>query len=225
MIRTTALALIMALVALHPAVARADEDTQGWASANATIDLDSNNFIWLEGQARLTDDAGRLGQILLRPAIGHRFDASASAMIGYVYFENRPLGRTSRYEHRLFEQFSARLVGGPGRLTVISRTRLEQRFVTGFDDIGLRLRQQVRAQVPVSRQVSAVVWTEPFISFNRTDWGQRPSVDQWRNFVGVAVPLNGQIVLEPGVMHHYINPTGAPKRYVVVGSLTLSGRF
>jgi Protein of unknown function (DUF2490) len=95
MIKQVTGGILAMMLALCASAARADEDGQFWSAANATIDLQPDLFLWLEGQTRFTDDAERFGQILLRPAVGYRFDPTTSAMVGYVYFENRPLGRAS----------------------------------------------------------------------------------------------------------------------------------
>ena len=53
-----------ALLVALPAQA-ADEDAQIWNAATASIDVGDRYVLWLEGQMRWSDDASRLGQVLL----------------------------------------------------------------------------------------------------------------------------------------------------------------
>ena len=68
---------------VSPALA-ADEDLQSWTAATATIDVNKKVVVWLEGQLRMTDNAARAGQILLRPGIGFKLDKTTTAMLGYA---------------------------------------------------------------------------------------------------------------------------------------------
>ncbi len=186
--------------------ARADGDTVIWTVANTTVDIDPHHYLFLEGEAWVTDDASRLGQLVVRPAFGVRLNPTTQAMIGYTYVETRPIGGAVRYEHEGMQQLAYRLAGSTrGHPTLTGRTRLEERFVSGADAVGLRLRQQLKLTAPLSHRVAFVAWSEAYWAFNRTGWGQRPGIEQWRNFVGLRTTLSPHVAIEGGYMNQYLN--------------------
>ena len=210
---------------LFPVAAHADSDNQIWAVTNATIDVDAHHYIWLEGEAWITDDASRLGQLFIRPGFGIRLDPSTQLLLGYNYVRTSPRGGPVRNEHVSFEQLGYRLAGTTAdHVLLTARTRLEQRLVEGSVGVGVRLRQQVRLSVPVGHHVALVGWTEGFYSFNRTRWGQRPGIDQWRGFVGIRVPAGPHLAIEAGYMNQFLN-RAIGDRDNHLASVTLAFRY
>ncbi|MBM3928347.1 MAG: DUF2490 domain-containing protein [Sphingomonadales bacterium] len=204
----------LALSALSLAApARAEDDLQAWTGVVAQGAVKGDLYVWLEGQARFTDDIGQLGQFILRPAAGVRFAPDAHAIAGYAYVQTRsPTGAIAR-EHRPWQQVQFTLLrNSAGRSIVSSRTRLEQRMVEGRNTTGWRLRQFVRAGVPFTRGgVQAVVFTEGFFNLNTTDFGARAGVDQWRTFVGLGLPVGSKARLEPGYLNQHVFRAGADR--------------
>ncbi|WP_162233330.1 DUF2490 domain-containing protein [Sphingomonas sp. Leaf33] len=199
----SAIALPALLIA---APAHANEDVQGWTGVVAQGAVKGDLYIWLEGQARFTDEIGQLGQFILRPAAGIRFAPDASAIAGYAYVQTRsPAGLITR-EHRPWQQVQfALLRNRAGKPVVTSRTRLEQRMVEGRTKTGWRLRQFVRAGVPITRGgVQAVAFSEGFFNLNTTDFGARSGVDQWRTFVGIGLPVGKTARIEPGYLNQRV---------------------
>ncbi|KQN89795.1 hypothetical protein ASE95_16580 [Sphingomonas sp. Leaf231] len=206
------MASIATLFAAQPALA--EDDIQGWAAVTASGAVRGDLFVWLEGQARFTDDLGGGTQFLLRPAIGARIARDAHVVAGYAYVRTDPRGGTLTNEHRPWQQVQFAPVRlGSGAPLVISRTRLEQRMVEGRDGTGWRLRQMVRLQVPIGQPggLQAVATTEGFFNLNNTRWGVRDGVDQWRTFVGIGFPVMPGARLEPGYLNQRVNRPGADR--------------
>ncbi|MFK7840831.1 MAG: DUF2490 domain-containing protein [Sphingorhabdus sp.] len=226
----TKISLAKSLAALGISVAIAapslatENELNAWGAATASIDASEDVIVWAEVQTRFTDDASRLGQLLLRTGLGYRLDKTTQVYAGYAYINTDPVGPASSDEHRIWQQLSFRLLGDGKGLTISGRSRLEQRFVEGSDDMGLRYRQQLRLTAPMSETVKAVVWTEPFIGLNSTDWGQRNGINVWRNFVGIAVPLNDNLTLEPGYLNQYAVRNGED-RIDHVASISINTKF
>ncbi len=216
---TSALSL---LLSANTALA-AEEDANIWIAQTATVDLGGDAVLWLEAQERFTDDASRLGQLLVRPAVGYKLDKSTTVFVGYAYVMTDPVGPAKTHEHRIFQQLSFRLLGDGKGVTVTGRTRLEQRMLEGRDGTGWRLRQQLRLTAPLSGKVRAVAWTEPFIGFNETSF-QRGGLGLWRNFAGVAIPAGKSFTIEPGYLNQYVVRSGTD-RIDHTASLTLSASF
>ena len=194
--------------------ALAEDDAQAWAAVVATGTVRGDLFLWLEGQARATDDVGGGIQTILRPAIGARIGRDAHAVAGYAYVRTSPANGSVTNEHRPWQQVQfvpARLANGTP--LVISRTRLEQRMVEGRHGVGWRLRQFVRVQVPIDRGrgLQLVGYTEGFFNLNATRWGVRDGVDQWRNFIGIGIPVLPRARLEPGYLNQRIARPGSDR--------------
>ncbi|PLK27498.1 DUF2490 domain-containing protein [Novosphingobium sp. TH158] len=201
----------------------AEEDANIWLAQTATVDLGGGGQLWLEAQERFTNDASRLGQFLVRPAIGYKLDKTTTAWIGYAYVMTDPVGPVRTNEHRLFQQLSFRLLGDGKGVTITGRTRLEQRFLEEQPGTAWRLRQQLRLTAPLSGKMRGVVWTEPFIGLNETGF-QRDGLGLWRNFAGVSVPLGKAVTLEPGYLNQWVVRNGAD-RVDHTANLTLSASF
>lgn len=206
-----------------PALA-AQEDGQVWLAQFSTIEIGRKVLLFSDVQFRLTDGADRLGQVLVRPAVGYRITPSDTLFMGYAYVRTEPLGGTPTDEHRMFQQALVRVVGGPGKTTVTSRTRLEQRWLEGRKGTGWRLRQQVRLDAPVASGLNAILWAEPFVNLDTTSWGQRAGFDQLRGFAGAGVPIAAGIAIEAGYSGQYVNRFNAPDRMNHIGSLSLTIR-
>jgi hypothetical protein len=212
-----------ALVAV-PAAAQ-DHDLQQWTLLAAQGKVAGDLIVYAEVQPRVTDELGRLGQVLVRPAIGVQLRDGVTLLAGYAYVRTEPLGGTATDEHRAWQQL-VWPIARAGALTVTARTRIEQRTVEGRRDLGWRFRQQVRAQAPVrpGAKLTAIAWTEPFYAFDSTDWGQRRGFDQWRTFVGMGVPVTKGLTAEPGYQNQTVFRRGAD-RVNHIASVNLFYRF
>lgn len=210
------------------APAHAEDDAQAWGAVVANGPVRGDLFLWLEGQARATDNAGGGSQIIVRPAIGARIAPDAHAVVGYAHVRTDPENGRSTREHRVWQQVQfAALRHANGSPKLISRTRLEQRMFEGpgRDDTGWRLRQQVRFQTPIARNgtVHAIALTEGFFNLNSTDWGARDGVDQWRTFIGVGLPIAPRVRLEPGYLKQYVVRRGENRmNHVLSATLTVA---
>ncbi len=161
---------------------------------------------FLEVQPRFTDDSSHLGQFLVRPYIAWTLFDETVFTVGYAYVRTSPEGGPVTYENRPWQQLSFPIAAVKNEFTLTNRTRLEQRFRNDGDDVGVRLRQQIRLTVPLAQSGwHGVLWSEGFFNLNSTDWGARSGLDRWRNFVGVNIPLREGVVVEPGYLNQFVN--------------------
>lgn len=218
--------LIIAAALLAPSAMAfaADEDRQVWSSVNASTNLGSRGVLSLEGQVRLTDDASRFGQFVLRPSIGFKLNPNTTLSLGYAYGHSDPIGPGQINEHRIWQQMSYPLISTTEGVTVTGRSRLEQRWIEGASDMGWRYRQQLRLTAPLSNGVRAVAWSELFLSLDDTRWGQNSGLDRWRNALGISVPIHRAITIEPSYIHQRISRPGQD-RVNRIGNLTMTATF
>lgn len=193
-----------ALIALIAAPAAATEDDANiWLGQFATINATDTVYVRLEAQERFTNDAERLGQLLLRSLVGYRLSKDVNIGAGYAYILTDPVGPVKLNEHRFYQELNVRLLATQGGVTLDSRTRLEQRTFEERDDTAWRLRQFVQLRVPIGGDNRIVAYTEPFIDLDEGSV-QRGGLSIWRNFVGVSVPLAKGIEVVPGYLNQHV---------------------
>ncbi len=213
LVQATFVLLALSLAAPIPAAFAAEEDTQLWAGAMAMVDVPRGDsasqggkplVVMADWQYRYADDASRLGQVVGRVSLGIRVRPTLVLSQGYAYAGTRAVAGTTTREHRPFQQALFRIAGNGKGPTVIGRTRLEERFLEGADDIGLRARQMLRATAPLGGGFLAIGTAEAFVNLNSVSWGPRSGFDQSRVFAGVGVPLARGLWIEAGYMNQYV---------------------
>lgn len=201
----------------------ATKDHQLWMSLVASGRISKTVLVSADVVSRYADDAGRLGQLVLRSQIGTPLSKTVTAWAGYSHAITYARSGPGAIEDRLFEQVNWAL-GTIGTARLSSRTRLEQRFQHRADGTAWRLGQQVRLVVPLRpRGPSVIAWVEPMVSLNTTR-AVRSGIDQVRGFAGVGVPLDKQFDIEAGYLHQYINRAAGDRNNHIL-SLSLIARL
>lgn len=209
-LRQTIFGLFALCTAMAVFPAHAAEDEQIWLQAIAQGPVSGDIVYFAEIQSRFGRDMGGLDQMLLRPAIGVKLSDRLTVFQGYAYVRTPQSGGGETREHRSFQQINWSL-GKVARGPLSSRTRLEQRWVSGGDDMGWRLRQMIRLAVPLTERsggVSALAYAEGFVALNDTDWGARDGFDRLRSFAGLEMPLAGKSTMEVGYLNQYVKNRG-----------------
>lgn len=190
------------VMAASPAAA-AEDDGNIWLGQFATINASDKVYVRLEAQERFTDDAGRLGQLLLRSLVGYRISKDVNIGAGYAFVLTDPVGPVKLNEHRFYQEVNVRLLSTPGGVTLDSRTRLEQRTFEERGGTDWRLRQFVQLRAPISKSNKIVAYTEPFVDLSDGPV-QRGGLSIWRNFVGVSIPLAKGTEVVPGYLNQHV---------------------
>jgi hypothetical protein len=217
---------IAATAALALAMPAAAQDVQSWNTLQVQGPIDGNLLILGEVSTRFADDLSRTSVAFGRIGLGLRTRGGIDLHAGYQYQANFPAAGPDRHEHRLWQQAQLPLLQRPNGLALTNRWRLEQRWFNTGNDMGLRLRSQLRLALPLHGKGSAgpLLMMESFANLNTTDWGQRAGLDQHRSFVGWMQPVSPRFTVEAGYMHVYLNRPGRnPGNHVL--SLTLSRRL
>ena len=215
--------LVVALaLCIAPASARADldQDVGGWLVVVAQGDFGGVSpklerlKYWFDPQVRFLGDNEGYSQALVRPALGWGIFDSGAVWAGYTYIHTTSPAGVDTHEHQAWQQFT--WSEPSGRFSRLWRTRLEQRFRTDSDDVGVRLRQLFKTTVPIRKgsPVSVALFDEVFFHLRDTDWGNDAGFDENRFFLGMAwkyAPKVGGVV-EVGYMNRYIDKVGAPNR-------------
>lgn len=184
--------------------AAADTDTQVWTASGATAAVSPGErgvSAWFDAHLRRSD--GGIVHIA-RPGLGYRVNRDLSVWLGYAWVPVVPDQGDTLHEHRIWQQAIYKLAAGG--VSLQSRTRFEQRFGDGGDDVGLRLRQFVRAGRAIGDSpFGLVAWDEVFIGLNDTDWGAPRGFDQNRLFVGGWAAVAPHLRVELGYLFLYVD--------------------
>jgi hypothetical protein len=214
-----------ALLLAVPATAATTQDEQAWINLTAMGSFGQKGAYFFEVQPRIGDGISRLDQTLIRPAVGVKLSSKATLYQGYALVLTNRENAPNLTEHRSFQQLSW-VMGKPLGGEFSTRTRFEQRFRKDGDDVGLRIREMVRMEVPVAKNgLAALVYAEGFLALNDTDWGARSGFDQLRSFIGAEIPLAGRSTIEFGYLNQTINQTQGRTRMNHVVSFTLFARY
>lgn len=209
-------AIACAALWFGPGEARAsdlDEDFQVWSPVVLQFDIGQKVLRgWVELQPRFDADAGRLGVLLWRPALGVYLHEWVTLWGGYAFVER--LRPAYAAEHRVWEQLQvAGALDEEKRIKVLGRLRMEHRLRQGADPVAHRLRLLLRGQVsliePAPPSVYLLAWNEVFLGFNTVEWiGQPSGFDRNRAFVGLGVQVLEQLRVEAGYMLEVVRRRG-----------------
>jgi hypothetical protein len=191
--------LSLALVAA-PAWAR-DEDQQLWLKAAISVGLGDRMKLDLDAESRFGNDSNGLDEVELGGMVTYAVAKGVTVGGGYVRSTDYLDGDVYRTEDRLRAHFGVSGTVGSARLS--ARVRLEHRQRSDGDDVGFRLRPQIKATVPIGGPFSLVASHESFILLNDTDWGQRTGYQRMRNFAGVTWTASRKWSVEAGYMNQY----------------------
>jgi hypothetical protein len=167
-----------------------------WLQAVAQGPVSGKLVTWHEVQQRYSASTDIT---ILRPAIGVQLNPRVQLLAGYQYQLNDRQDRPDIREHRLWQQALIRLAGKPGKAVLLSRTRLEQRFIENQGDDTMRVRQFFRGQVWLDERWSLIGTGEGFIGLEDTSWGQREGLEQTRLFAGAGYAITPRLTLEAGL--------------------------
>lgn len=184
----------------------AQADDALWLATIAQGPVSGKLVTWLEVQPRFTAPSDTL---IVRPALGVQINPATQLLLGYALVDTYPQTGARRREHRIWQQALLRLAGKPGKAVLMSRTRLEQRFVEDIGGDGWRLRQFLRGQYWLNEDWSGIAVSEVFLPLNDTRWGQRAGLEQVRNFIGVGRRLGPRFNLEAGYLNQRLVRPGA----------------
>jgi hypothetical protein len=201
--------LIALLAAALPTASLAvEQDALLWASVTANGALGGGVLFTGDTQARIGSGPQDFRQYVIRAGLGARIAHHVTVHGGYALFRTGSDRRLST-EHRTWQQIGFPVWSRRG-LAVVGRTRLEQRFLDGADRVSWRVRQQVRANVPLGRptEPSLVFASEGFLNLNGPRGAPRAGLDRWRVQAGLSVPLGGGVSLEPAYLNQYVPRRG-----------------
>ena len=180
---------------------------------------------WFDGHARFFEDANGYGQSIVRPGVGYAIGERSTLWAGYGWIRSSPANRADFDENRIWQQWTTSIAISSANLSW--RSRLEQRFVEGGDDVGWRFRQFIKLSQPLAfeSRFRLVAYDEVFIAFNDTDWGAHSGFDQNRLFAGLGWEFKKGINAEAGYLNQFVRLPGRENLMNHILSLNMLLRF
>lgn len=214
-------------IGLPSALLFADGPEQGagaWVTGFVNAPMGSHFTFSLQLEPRFSFTDPGLDRTLIRPGVRLNlpFGLSIGGGVSWFHVFTSPASRNDEFQTWEDIQHHVQL----GSLSLTNRLRLEERFLQGRDDVGLRLRYLIRGQVPVnSRGLSAVAWNELFVNTNNVSDGPSAGVDQNRTFVGANERFNDEFQVELGYMLNYTPKPSGPNQMNHVVVITTTYNF
>jgi hypothetical protein len=199
-----AAAVAMALGGTTAAAQAPPADIQFWPSISLIVPISTRWEVRADGLLQVTGNVSRISRELGRVVVIGKVNDRLAVGGGYTWTRvDDGEGRQS-VEHRAVQEIDARILSGTNGVILSSRTRLEERRREQEPAMAVRLRQQIRLDLPVGNPgIRVVMWNEYFHAFNATDWAGRTGPRLMLNFAGIHLPIARDIAIEPG----YLNQT------------------
>jgi hypothetical protein len=196
-------ALVAALLATG---AHADnDDAQLWTQAGISGSLTGPLELHADGALRWFDNGSHLGHVQVRGMLGWRLAGGGLLGAGYTYVRSSPVPGLETHEHRPFQQLNYG-IASLGAARLVGRTRLEQRFFDERAGMALRLRQQLRLNIPLKgpEGLRGVIHVEPYFLLHDPAPRAPTGLNQVRTFAGLNIPVAGALSMEVGYMNQHI---------------------
>ena len=179
------------------------QDFRLWAPVYLNFPIAGPVKGFLEANPRLSDDVSQIDQLLLRSAVGYQLTPTTSLWQGYAWVTNYEPNYTQ--EHRLFQQliYSTKF----STFQLLSRSRLEERWIQNTSGTALRARTMLRVNFPLPTYpaLALVAYDEIFIHLNTIRQGPTAGFDQNRAFLGINYTLSPNFNIDAGYQLQLIN--------------------
>ncbi|UVT15798.1 MAG: DUF2490 domain-containing protein [Nitrospira sp.] len=198
-----------------------NQDLRLWTPTFLTVKLPSSFIAYMEVNPRFADldDSGKIDQLLLRPALGYQLTENVSIWQGYAWvgnFNQRHTPPQSSFfeENRIYQQIN--YTSKFDSFKILSRFRLEERWIEHADGTALRFRMMVRGMypLPVAPKWALVTYDEIFVNLNTvgTIQGKGPAsgFDQNRFFVGLNRTFGKHFNMDVGYQNQLLNSRSIP---------------
>lgn len=159
---------------------------------------------YIEPQLRLIYSDNLFQQFLTNAGMGYKVTPSWQIWLGQTFSaDSQDAVAGSLGEYRLWQQI---IWKRPlPSVSLISRTRFEERKSLFFSDWAYRLRQRVLLNKPLTNNLSLVISNEIFFNINQASWIITDRLDQNRAYLGVEQHVSENTYLGVGYMNQYLS--------------------
>lgn len=195
-----------------------NQDFRLWSPVFMTMKLPSSFLAYMEVQPRFADldEDGHIDQLLIRPAFGYQITEHLSIWQGYAWVGNYNQRHTPPQspffdESRIYQQvlYTRKFES----FKIVSRTRLEERWIEHVDGTAVRFRTMLRGQyaLPMAPEWALVAADEIFVHLNTVgSRGPEAGFDQNRFFVGINRTFSKYFNMDVGYQNQLLNSRSIP---------------
>ncbi len=213
-IRQCSLLILVLILSVNVSAQTVHEHT-GWFAWFNSYKLSKHWRLHFDGQIRSGDNWDYVRTILLRPGITYVFNAKNNVTLGYAYSltHNRAASgsKSTVNENRIWEQYvnTTKI----GRVSLINRFRLEQRFIdrTTENVFAQRFRYFIRTITPFVKPKNSfdkgffgAIQEEIFLNVQNKDKINNSFFDQNRFYAALGYRFSSKIDIDAGYMNQYI---------------------
>ncbi|CUS36318.1 DUF2490 domain-containing protein [Candidatus Nitrospira nitrificans] len=195
-----------------------NQDFRLWAPVFLTVKLPSSFLAYMEVNTRFADldDAGHIDQLLLRPALGYQLTDNLSIWQGYAWVGNfnqphTPPQSSFFEESRIYQQIN--YASKFESFRILSRFRLEERWIEHADGTALRFRLMLRGvyPLPFAPEWALATYDEIFVNLNTVGTrGPEAGFDQNRFFLGINRTFSKYFNMDFGYQNQLLNSRSIP---------------
>lgn len=163
---------------------------------------------------RFIDNTPTFNQGVFRAGMGYSFSNDLAAWMGYTFVPTQNVGTNFfTKEQRSWQQLSWNAITKKS-VTVVSDTRLEQRYLSNSSGVGWRLRQRITFDfVPVLHflpiAATPVIYDEVLLNLSHPQWVGSSTLGQNRFFIGFADRIKKIFVFQLGYLNQYVVASSA----------------
>jgi len=197
-------------------------DDQAWFTLSGAQDF-GKAAVQLDLSTRLTDELTRMSQQNARLTATYDLSPKVSVGGGYYYGQSEQPDVPDIVEHRPFEQVNVRIGGLPKGVTLVSRSRLEERFRQGGPGMGLRSyenRLATESRLSIRRKWRGISTTRSGASIMAS------AACAARSRSISRLPANGRssLAMPPNILRGIVPNTGFTTRSCSISSIAADPR-
>lgn len=188
------------LVATASGAQALEHDVDSWTVLNVWGRHD--RFRWyLEAQPRVSLTQRKFDRLLLRPAVGYQVSPNVSLWVGYGWTPS--FIPSYRDEQRPWQQVLVEHKFGV--VSLVNRSRVEERFIANTDGASIRVRHMVRSVIRFGAESpwGVALYDEIFFTLNTVTNGPVAGFDQNRVFAGINLKV-AEWQFELGYMNNFV---------------------
>lgn len=135
--------------------------------------------------------------------VGYEYLPNLSFWLGYKWVSNNHIIGIKQ-ENRIWEQIIWQIINSKS-INLSSRTRLEQRKLTGQPQWGSRLREKGTLAFPmiINKKLIPVIYDEIFLNLNNPTWVKSKTLNQNRLFLGFNIISSKNTYFQIGYLNQY----------------------
>lgn len=179
------------------------QQTKQWTNLNFNGGfLDSQNIKYLlEIESRYNLEFHKLDEGIIRSGLGYQY---ASEIVFWFAYEWNSHNQVSGRDHvdRLWQQIVWRMVHQEN-ISIISRSRLEERTQQNEPQWNDRFRQRIRLEFAKLKNITPILSEEVFFNITKPPWVANKTFEQNRFFVGIDILTSPSCIVELGYLNQY----------------------